>query len=72
MAKENLKGSFPLQFMNNGTLSRGLASLGFYDLPLDYNDRLLESFLQVTPESIQKAWNTHFSPEQFSVVVVGP
>jgi zinc protease len=72
IAKQNLKGGFPLKFMDNQTLSRSLAYLGFYGLPLDYNDRLLESFLQVTPESIQKAWSIHFSPEKYSIVVVGP
>lgn len=72
MAKENLSGGFSLQFMDNKSISKSLAYLGFYGLPLDYYDHLLSDFSKVTSDAVQKAWETHFSPEKLSIVVVGP
>lgn len=70
-AKKNVTGGFPLNIDSNGEIVGYLASIGFYDLPLDYLDRFIEWVNAVTPEAIRDAFQRRIHPDRLLVVTVG-
>ena len=70
-AKNNILGSFPLSTASNASILAYLASMGFYNLPLDYLDSFNERINKVTPERIKTAFNKHINPNKMLTVTVG-
>lgn len=70
-AKNNILGSFPLSTASNSNILAYLASMGFYNLPLDYLDSFNERINKVTPEQIKIAFNKHINLNKMLTVTVG-
>lgn len=71
-AKRELAGSFPLRTTSNGDIVGLLASTGFYQLPLDYQERFLEQVQALTAEQVKAALNKHLDADAFVIVTAGP
>ena len=70
-AQNNLIGGFALRIDNNHKILELLASIGFYQLPLDYVDRWTEKIGAVTVADIRAAFARKVKAEQLVTVVVG-
>ena len=71
-SKREIAGSFPLSTASNADIVGQLASMGFYNLPLNYLDQFIQQVQALTPEQIKDAMARHLDPEQLIVVTVGP
>jgi zinc protease len=71
-AKLNITGSFPLNLDSNGDIVGYLASIGFYDLPLDYLENYVDNIEQVSAQDVQRAFQQHLDPDTLAKVLVGP
>jgi zinc protease len=69
--KDNLIGGFPLRMNSNSKILGYISMIGFYDLPLDYLERLPKAIAKVTKADILKAWQKHIQPERMLTVMVG-
>ncbi|MBK5969626.1 MULTISPECIES: M16 family metallopeptidase [Thiorhodovibrio] len=70
-AVKNITGGFPLRIASNSKIVSYLAVIGFYDLPLDYLDRLTDRIRAVTREQIQDAFARRVHPDKLQIVMVG-
>lgn len=70
-AKNNLIGGFPMRIDSNRKIHEYLATIGFYDLPLDYLDQFVENIRKVTVSDIKAAFGRRIQPERLVTVVVG-
>ncbi len=70
-AKQNLIGGFPRKIASNRKLSEYLATMGFYDYPLDYLDTFVAIIEAVTREQIHAAFKRRFDVDRFVTVEVG-
>lgn len=71
-AKRELAGSFPLSTASNADIVGQLASMGFYDLPLNYLDDFMRDVQSLTAEQVKAAMARHLNPEALIVVTAGP
>lgn len=71
-AKRELAGSFPLSTASNAAIVGQLASMGFYDLPLNYLDDFMRDVQSLTTEQVKAAMAKHLDPEALVVVTAGP
>jgi zinc protease len=65
-------GSLPIGLESSGAIVGTMLQIAFYDLGLDYVERLPERLNAVTRESIRQAAQTHLDPERVAIAVVGP
>jgi zinc protease len=70
-AKDNLIGGFPLRIDNNRKILAGVASIGFYNLPLDYLDTWTAKIAKVTAAEVKQAFNRRVAADKLTTVVVG-
>ncbi len=70
-AKQNITGGFPLRIASNGKIVEYLATIGFYDLPLDYLDTFVAQVEAVTRERIHETFKRRLDPSRFVVITVG-
>lgn len=70
-AKKNITGGFALRLDSNGKIVENLASIGFYNLPLDYLDTFNQRVEAVTAEQIRSAFQRRVHPEDMVTVMVG-
>ncbi len=70
-AKQNITGGFPLQIASNGKIIGYISMMGFYDLPLDHLDTLVDKVNAVTREQIRDAFQRRIHPDRMVTVVVG-
>lgn len=70
-SKKNITGGFPLDIASNSKILGYLAMIGFYDLPLDYLDRLVDRVEAVDAKAIQHAFQRRVHPDRMVTVVVG-
>lgn len=70
-AKENLLGGYTLQFDSNASICREIASLGFYELPLDYYNQFKTMVEKVTIDDIKQAFQKKIANQELAVVLVG-
>jgi len=70
-AKNNLIGGFPMRIDSNRKIHEYLATIGFYDLPLNYLDQFVENIRKVTVSDIKAAFARRVQPERLVTVVVG-
>lgn len=71
-AKRELAGSFPLSTASNAAIVGQLASMGFYDLPLNYLDDFMRDVQNLTTDQVKAAMAKHLDPEALVVVTAGP
>jgi zinc protease len=71
LAKKNLLGGYALDFDSNYSISRQIASMGFYDLPLDTFNLFKQKVEALSVDDIQQAFTRHLSTDNLLVVKVG-
>jgi len=71
-AKREFAGSFPLSTASNSAIVGQLGAIGFYDLPLDYLEKLREQSQNLTTEQVKDAMSKHLSADKMVVVTAGP
>jgi zinc protease len=69
-AKANLVGSFPLRLDSNKKILDNVATIGFFDLPLDYLDQYQAKVQAVTAEDIKQAFARRVRLENLITVTV--
>lgn len=69
-AKANLIGSFPLRLDSNKKILDNVATIGFFDLPLDYLDQYQAKVQAVTAEDIKQAFARRVRLENLITVTV--
>ncbi|MCX8048547.1 MAG: insulinase family protein [Methylohalobius sp.] len=69
-AKKNLTGGFVLNYDSNAKLADYLATIAFYDLPLDWLDAFPKRVEAVTRQQVIRAFR-RLNPDRFRTVLVG-
>lgn len=70
-AKKNLTGGFALRIASNKKIVANLASIGFYNLPLDYLDNYISNINSVTLDQVKDAFKRRIHPDKMLTVIVG-
>jgi zinc protease len=70
-AKQNLVGGFPLRIDSNKKIHDYLATIGFYNMPLDYLDQFVPNIDAVTVAQVKDAFTRRVDPDRLVTVVVG-
>lgn len=70
-SQRNISGGFPLTIASNKKIVEYLAMIGFYRLPLDYLDKLVERVLAVTTEQVHDSFQRRLDPQRFVLITVG-
>ncbi|MGD8308165.1 MAG: pitrilysin family protein [Chromatiales bacterium] len=70
-AKQNITGGFPLRIDSNDDIVEYLAMIGFYGLPLDYLDTLVDKVDAVTAAQIRDAFSRRLHPDRFVTIILG-
>ncbi len=70
-AKKNLTGGFAIRFDTNKKLTKYVAMIGFYQLPLDYLDQFQKKVEAVSVESIKEAFQRRVQPNFVHTITVG-
>jgi zinc protease len=71
-AKRELAGSFPQSTASNSQIVSKLASIGFYNLPLNHLDDFMRQSQSLTVEQVKAAMNKHLSTDKLVIVSAGP
>ncbi len=70
-AKKNITGGFALRFDTNSKLTGYVATIGYYQLPLNYLDTFQQKIEQVSLESVHDAFKRRIKPEDLNIITVG-
>jgi len=70
-AQKNITGGFVLRFDNNRKLLNYVATIGFYQLPLDYLETFQERVMQVTIEQIKSVFQHRIPEQTLQIIRVG-
>jgi zinc protease len=70
-AKQNIVFGFPMQIANNSKMVGYISMIGFYDMPIDWLERLPRLVNEVTLDEVKDAFNRRVKVENLSTVVVG-
>lgn len=70
-AKDNILGSFPQSTASNSDILAYIASMGFYNEPLDYLETFPDRIRAVTVEQVRKALKSHLNANKMLSVTVG-
>lgn len=65
-------GSLPIGLESSNAIVGTMLQIAFYDLGLDYVERLPDRVQSVTPDAIREAARTWLDPERVAIAVVGP
>ncbi|MEX2425714.1 MAG: pitrilysin family protein [Thermomicrobiaceae bacterium] len=71
-AQSFMTGSLPISLESSGAIVGTMLQIAFYDLGLDYVEKLPERVQAVTRESIRQAARNWLDPERVAIAVVGP
>jgi len=71
MARQNITGGFALRIDSNADLVQTLASIGFYQLPLDYLQTYTARIDALSLEQVRQAFQQHIHPDKLLTVIVG-
>ena len=71
-AKRALAGSFPQSTASNAQIVAKLASIGFYNLPLNHLDDFMQQSQRLTVEQVKTALNKHLSMDKLVIISAGP
>ncbi len=67
-----LIGSLPIRLETNEGLASAIADMAWYDLGLDYLQRVEERVRAVTVDDVQRVARAYMDPEKYVVAVAGP
>ncbi len=70
-AKKNLVGGFALRIASNKSMVENLASIGFYNQPLDYLETFISNVEAVTLAQVKDAFQRRVNPDKLVTVIVG-
>ena len=70
-AKKNIVGGFVLRLDSNQKLAGNVASIAFYERPLDYLATFTEKVRAVTKADIKRAFKARIDPARLQTVLVG-
>ena len=70
-AIDSTTGSMPLGVAENDDIVAQLASMAFYDMPLDYLQWFDQQARKVTSESIRKAYSKNLNPDALTIISIG-
>lgn len=70
-AKDNLIGGFPLRIDNNRKILDNIATIGYYQLPLDYLDTWTDKVAKVTLADVRAAFRRKLAMDKMVTVIVG-
>lgn len=70
-AVDSVTGSMPLGVAENDDIVGQLASMAFYDMPLDYLQWFDQEARKVTAESIRKAFSKNLNPDALTIISIG-
>jgi zinc protease len=70
-AKRNLLGGWPLATASNRAIVDQLGAMAFYNLPLDYLERMPEKIAAVSAEDIRRAFAENIAKHPLLTVTVG-
>ncbi|MBI3562035.1 MAG: insulinase family protein [Gammaproteobacteria bacterium] len=70
-AKKNITGGFPLRLDSNKDITEQVASIGFYNLPLDYLKTFNAKVEAVTRDQIMDAFRRRIDPQTMVTVMLG-
>ncbi len=71
LAKNGIIGGFPLTIDSNSAIAGKIATIGFYNLPLNYLDTYRDKIKAVTQEDIKKAFHQLIHPNHMLTITVG-
>ncbi len=60
-----------MQIANNSKMVGYISMIGFYDMPIDWLERLPQLVNEVTSDEVKDAFNRRVKVENLSTVVVG-
>ncbi|BBL76434.1 M16 family metallopeptidase [Methylomagnum ishizawai] len=70
-SKQNIVGGFVLRLDSNQKLTGEVASIAFYNRPLDYLDTFTQKVQAVTKDDIKRAFKARIDPDHLQTVLVG-
>ena len=70
-AKKNIIGGFVLRLDSNQKLISEVASIAFFQRPLDYLNTFTQKVQAVTREDIKRAFKARVNPDQLKTILVG-
>jgi zinc protease len=70
-AKQNIAGTFLMAFNSNAAIAHHVATLAFYQLPLDFYDSYLEKINAVTLDDIKRVFNDHVGSQKMVTITLG-
>ena len=70
-AKDNLTGGFALRIDNNRKILDNIATIGYYQLPLDYLDTWTDRVSKVTLADVRAAFRRKLAMDRMVTVIVG-
>jgi len=70
-AKQNIVFGFPMQIANNSKMVGYISMIGFYDMPIDWLERLPRLVNEVTLDEVKDAFKRRVKVENLSTVIVG-
>ena len=70
-SKRNIVGGFVLRLDSNQKLTGEVASIAFYNRPMDYLDTVTQKIQAVTKDDIKRAFKSRVDPDHLQTVLVG-
>lgn len=71
-SKREILGSFPLSAASNSAIVGQLGAIGFYSLPLSWQDDFIRQIEQLTLEQVHAAIRRHLDADALTVITLGP
>ena len=71
-SKREILGSFPLNAASNSAIVGQLGAIGFYGLPLSWQDDFIRDIEQLTLEQVHAAVQRHLDADALTIITLGP
>lgn len=71
-SKREILGSFPLSAASNSGIVGQLGAIGFYGLPLSWQDDFIREIEQLTLEQVHAAVQRHLDADALTIITLGP
>ncbi|MBS7325711.1 MAG: insulinase family protein [Thiopseudomonas sp.] len=71
-SKREILGSFPLSAASNSAIVGQLGAIGFYGLPLSWQDDFIRAIEQLDLATVKAAIQRHLHPDALTLITLGP
>lgn len=71
-SKREILGSFPLSAASNSAIVGQLGAIGFYGLPLSWQDDFIREIEQLDLQTVKDAVQRHLQPDALTIITLGP